>query len=133
MNKFLIFLLVFSFTLPKVIVADNVSRPNANNKMNISKKTLDEKENSFFSRLLKGDFDYGSSEHSNENIIKQINEGNKSIKGIMLESNINEGSQSINLNYNDPSLIKYGVSLTDSCVGIQETEELLVNFIEATN
>jgi hypothetical protein len=40
--------------------------------MNISKKTLDEKENSFFSRLLKGDFDYGSSEPSNENIIKQI-------------------------------------------------------------
>jgi len=72
MNKFLIFLLVLSFTLPQVIVADNVSRPNANNKMNISKKTLDEKENSFFSRLLKGDFDYGSSERSNENIIKQI-------------------------------------------------------------
>ena len=72
MNKFLIFLLVLSFTLPQVIVADNVSRPNANNKMNISKKTLDEKENSFFSRLLKGDFDYGSSEPSNENIIKQI-------------------------------------------------------------
>jgi hypothetical protein len=44
-------------------MADNVSRPNANNKMNISKKTLDEKENSFFSRLLKGDFDYGSPEH----------------------------------------------------------------------
>jgi hypothetical protein len=72
MNKFLIFLLVLSFTLPQVIVADNVSRPNANNKMNISKKTLDEKENSFFSRLLKGDFNYGSSEPSNENIIKQI-------------------------------------------------------------
>ena len=53
-------------------MADNVSRPNANNKMNISKKTLDEKENSFFSRLLKGDFDYGSSERSNEDIIKQI-------------------------------------------------------------
>jgi hypothetical protein len=72
MNKFLILLLVLSFTLPQVIVADNVSRPNANNKMNISKKTLGEKENSFFSRLLKGDFDYGSSERSNENIIKQI-------------------------------------------------------------
>tara|TARA_X000001036_G_scaffold256741_1_gene238795 strand:- start:257 stop:562 length:306 start_codon:yes stop_codon:yes gene_type:complete len=72
MNKFLIFLLVLSFTLPQIIVADNVSRPSANNKMNISKKTLDEKENSFFSRLLKGDFDYGSSERSNENIIKQI-------------------------------------------------------------
>jgi len=72
MNKFLIFLLLLSFTLPQVIVADNVSRPNANNKMNISKKTLDEKENSFFSRLLKGGFDYGSPKSGNENIIKQI-------------------------------------------------------------
>ena len=72
MNKFLIFLLVLSFTLPQVIVADNFSRPNANNKMNISKKTLDEKENSFFNRLLKGDFDYDSPENGNEKIIKQI-------------------------------------------------------------
>ena len=72
MNKFLIFLLVLSFTLPQVIVADNVSRPNANNKMNISKKTLDEKQNSFFSRLLKGDFNYGSLNTDNEDIIKQI-------------------------------------------------------------
>ena len=72
MNKFLILLLVLSFTLPQVIVADNFSRPNANNKMNISKKSLDEKENSFFSRLLKGDFDYGSSELGNEDIIRQI-------------------------------------------------------------
>ena len=72
MNKFLIFLLVVSLILPQVIVADNVSRPNANNKMNISKKTLDEQENSFFSRLLKGDFNYSSAEEVNENIIKQI-------------------------------------------------------------
>ena len=28
--------------------------------------------NSFFRRLLKGDFDYGSAESGNENIIKQI-------------------------------------------------------------
>ena len=72
MNKLLIFLLVLSFTLPLVIMADNVSRPNANNKMNISKKTLDEKENSFFSRLLKGYFNYGSLNTDNEDIIKQI-------------------------------------------------------------
>ena len=72
MNKFLIFLLVLGFVLPQVIIADNVSRPNANNKMNISKKTLDEKENSFINRLLKGDFDYVSPEGDNEDIIKQI-------------------------------------------------------------
>jgi hypothetical protein len=72
MYKILIFLFALIFALPQFAKSDTFSRPNANNKMNISKKTLDEKENSFFSRLLKGDFDYGSSERSNENIIKQI-------------------------------------------------------------
>lgn len=72
MYKILIFLFALIFALPQFAKSDTFSRPNANNKMNISKKTLDEKENSFFSRLLKGDFDYGSSEPSNENIIKQI-------------------------------------------------------------
>jgi hypothetical protein len=72
MYKILIFLFALIFALPQFAKSDTFSRPNANNKMNISKKTLDEKENSFFSRLLKGDFDYGSSEPNNENIIKQI-------------------------------------------------------------
>jgi hypothetical protein len=72
MYKILIFLFALIFALPQFAKSDTFSRPNANNKMNISKKTLDEKENSFFSRLLKGDFNYGSSEPSNENIIKQI-------------------------------------------------------------
>lgn len=68
------------------------------------------------------------------NIIKQIRDGNKSIKGIMLESNINEGSQTINLkNANANKIIKYGVSLTDSCINIKTTEALLLEFIEATS
>ena len=91
MNKFLIFLLVVSLILPQVIVADNVSRPNANNKMNISKKTLDEKENSFVSRLLKGDFDYGFSEGGNEDIIKQIRMlSNLKDEGILTEIEFND-------------------------------------------
>ena len=90
MNKFLIFLLVLSFTLPQVIVADNVSRPNANNKMNISKKTLDEKENSFINRLLKGDFDNVSPEGGNEDIIKQIRMlSNLKDEGVLTEVEFN--------------------------------------------
>lgn len=72
MKKVVIFLIVFSYILPQLVFADSVSRPGANNKMKISKKTLDEKENSFFSRILRGDFDYGSSDKGNEDIIKQI-------------------------------------------------------------
>ena len=37
----------------------------------------------------------------------------------MIESNINEGKQSISDN------LKYGVSITDGCIGWEETEKLL--------
>ena len=39
----------------------------------------------------------------------------------MLESNINEGSQSLS----DPSGLEYGVSITDPCIGWDETERLV--------
>jgi len=55
-------------------------------------------------------------------ILAQKKAGNKSIFGIMLESNINEGRQDI---CKDISSLKYGVSLTDSCIGWEETEEIL--------
>lgn len=45
------------------------------------------------------------------------------IMGVMLESNINPGKQTIKpLNE-----MSYGVSVTDGCIGIKETEELLLS------
>ena len=38
-------------------MAADVKRPGANNKMGLSKKTQQEKENSFFNRLIKGEYD----------------------------------------------------------------------------
>ena len=38
-------------------MAADVSRPGPNNKMGFTKKTQQEKEDSFFNRLIKGDFD----------------------------------------------------------------------------
>ena len=52
-------------------------------------------------------------------VIDQVIWGDESIKGFMLESNINEGNQPIG-----PDL-KYGVSITDSCIGWEETERIL--------
>ena len=49
-----------------------------------------------------------------ENIIIQLK--NNNIFGIMIESNINEGKQSISEN------LKYGVSVTDGCLGLVDTE-----------
>lgn len=55
-------------------------------------------------------------------IIEQRVAGNADIIGCMLESNLNAGSQSINGSLED---LEYGVSVTDACIGWDETEELL--------
>jgi hypothetical protein len=91
MYKSLIFLFALVFALPQLAKSDTVSRPNANNKMNISKKTLDEKENSFINRLLKGDFDNVSPEGGNEDIIKQIKMlSNLKDEGVLTEVEFND-------------------------------------------
>jgi 3-deoxy-7-phosphoheptulonate synthase len=57
-----------------------------------------------------------------ENVANQIIEGNKSIVGLMIESNINAGSQSIPANLDE---LAYGVSVTDGCIGWETTEQCL--------
>ncbi len=57
-----------------------------------------------------------------QDVIEQICAGNKSIIGIMLESNINAGNQSSDLAKED---LAYGVSVTDACIDFAETEQLL--------
>lgn len=57
-----------------------------------------------------------------EDCAHQVLEGNQSIVGLMLESNINWGSQPIP---KDLSQLKYGVSVTDACIDWPTTEKLL--------
>jgi len=54
--------------------------------------------------------------------IHQIIEGNKSIVGLMLESNLVEGSQPIP---NDKAKLIYGCSVTDPCIGWDTTARLI--------
>ncbi len=54
--------------------------------------------------------------------VHQILEGNKSIVGLMLESNIGAGNQKLT---DDPSQLKYGVSVTDACIDWDTTESIL--------
>jgi 3-deoxy-7-phosphoheptulonate synthase len=62
-----------------------------------------------------------------KDITHQILEGNKSIIGMMLESNINSGNQVIP---NDLSKLKYGVSVTDACMGWDTTEHALLEMAD---
>jgi 3-deoxy-7-phosphoheptulonate synthase len=56
-----------------------------------------------------------------KDIAGQISTGNNSICGVMLESNLVEGRQDIGKK-ND---LVYGQSITDACIGWNETEELI--------
>ena len=47
-------------------MAADVKRPGANNKMGLTKKTQQEKENSFLNRLIKGDFDEKSANQNDD-------------------------------------------------------------------
>ena len=55
-------------------------------------------------------------------VAHQVTDGNQSIVGVMLESNIHAGNQSIPA---DLSKLKYGVSVTDGCIDWATTEKLL--------
>lgn len=58
-----------------------------------------------------------------ENVTNQILEGNDSIIGLMIESNINAGNQAIPEN---PADLKYGVSVTDGCIDWATTEQTIL-------
>ncbi|MBN2617335.1 MAG: 3-deoxy-7-phosphoheptulonate synthase [Spirochaetales bacterium] len=68
------------------------------------------------------DKDYRKQGNVINSIILQKQNGNNSIIGFMLESNINAGNQSIPTDLKE---LKYGVSVTDQCIDIKETERLL--------
>ena len=50
-----------------------------------------------------------------DSICEQISDGNKNIKGVMIESHLNEGNQKITEKLN------YGQSITDACLGWEDT------------
>lgn len=79
------------------------------------------------------DCSHGNSQKQHKNqiavchdLISQIQQGNQSIRGIMLESNLREGNQALK----NASELTYGVSITDSCLGWEDTEKLLTELYE---
>ncbi|MEM9620394.1 MAG: 3-deoxy-7-phosphoheptulonate synthase [Pseudomonadota bacterium] len=60
-----------------------------------------------------------------DSVKAQKKNGNRSITGVMIESNLSPGNQSMNA---EP--LAYGVSITDACVGWEETENMLLDLHE---
>jgi 3-deoxy-7-phosphoheptulonate synthase len=80
------------------------------------------------------DFSHGNSSKKFENqllvcqdVCQQIAAGNQDIFGVMVESHLVEGRQDLTLE--EP--LTYGQSITDACIGWQDTENLLAQLASA--
>jgi 3-deoxy-7-phosphoheptulonate synthase len=56
-------------------------------------------------------------------VVEQFASGNPSIAGVMLESNLVEGAQKVPADIN---ALQHGVSITDPCIGWDETQSLVL-------
>ncbi len=56
-----------------------------------------------------------------EDVARQIEKGQNGISGVMIESHLEEGQQAVDAIEN----LKYGQSITDGCIGWDDTEKLL--------
>ncbi|KAI9663559.1 MAG: hypothetical protein M1831_002568 [Alyxoria varia] len=81
-------------------------------------------------QALMVDCSHGNSEKNHKNqpkvaraISEQLAAGENGIVGVMIESNINEGSQKPTGNGRDG--LRYGVSITDACISLEDTEKVL--------
>jgi 3-deoxy-7-phosphoheptulonate synthase len=66
--------------------------------------------------------DHERQEEVLRDVIEQVGAGNRSIKSVMIESNLEPGNQPTGDNF---AKLKYGVSITDKCIGWTDTERLL--------
>ncbi len=56
-----------------------------------------------------------------EDIASQVEQGSERIFGVMIESHLKEGSQKVG----PLDSLKYGVSITDACIGWEDTDSLI--------
>ena len=108
-----------------------------NKKANYSSKDVSESTDTLESNGMRSNIMIDAShanskkDYKNQSIVvndvkQQISNGEKNIIGIMLESNLVEGNQKIN----NREKLKYGQSITDSCIGWNETEEIILSLDE---
>ncbi len=75
------------------------------------------------------DKDYTKQSVAFRSAVEQRLDGNANIAGLMVESHLNEGGQK--LDESDPSKLQYGISITDTCIGWEETVGLLTDTYNA--
>ena len=58
-------------------------------------------------------------------IAAQISSGSRSVFGVMVESHLQAGAQKFTPGKDDPSQLAYGKSITDACIGWDDSEQVL--------
>lgn len=58
-------------------------------------------------------------------IADQIAGGSRSVFGVMVESHLKAGAQKFSAGKDDPSKLEYGRSITDACIGWDDSEQVL--------
>ncbi|WKB51227.1 3-deoxy-7-phosphoheptulonate synthase [Eleftheria terrae] len=64
-------------------------------------------------------------------IADQVAAGSKRVFGVMVESHLHEGAQKFNPGKDDPRKLEYGKSITDACIGWDDSAEVLDILSEA--
>jgi 3-deoxy-7-phosphoheptulonate synthase len=97
-------------------------------------KTCKELENEGLVSRVMVDFSHANSQKEfknqimvGENIAQQISSGSEKIFGVMIESNLYEGNQPVG----SLDMLKYGVSITDPCIGWDDTKSVLESLAQA--
>jgi len=62
-----------------------------------------------------------------DSLVEQIKAGNNNIFGVMIESFLVAGKQSVE----DPKELVYGQSITDACIDLSESEQILISLAES--
>jgi len=117
-----------------VILRGGTKGPNFDKEsVQAAKKTLNEKGQK---QAIMIDCSHGNSQKNHNNQPKvakvigdQLREGEKSIIGVMIESNIHEGNQKVPKE--GPSGLKRGVSITDACIDWENTITVLEDLAAA--
>ena len=60
-----------------------------------------------------------------KDIAAQISGGSRQVFGVMVESHLHEGAQKFTPGKDDVSALEYGKSITDACIGWDDSEEVL--------
>ena len=66
-------------------------------------------------------------------IAQQLAGGSHAIFGVMVESHIRDGAQKFTPGKDDPKKLEYGKSITDACLGWDETVQMLQTLSDAVN